>query len=274
MMPRLHRSLIASLLIASFLSASGCCCRHGQRKARLRQSQLQTLKLYRENQCLAGQAQMAGQLAMENGQLEQQLASAQQNLDVTNQRLANLNAERAQLSEKYSNLLTGLKNPLSGGTNRRFEELSKKYPEFEFDPVTGVSRFNGDLLFESGSDVVRTDGSSLLREFAGIMNDPEAKQFHILVVGHTDDQDVVKPGTRAKHETNWELSAHRATAVVRNLAKIGLSEPRMGAAEYSKFQPVTANTNDTARQQNRRVEIYILAPDATVAGWDGPSMIR
>ena len=56
--------------------------------------------------------------------------------------------------------------------------------------------------------------------------------------------------------------------------KIGLSEPRMGAAEYSKFQPVTANTDDTARQQNRRVEIYILAPDATVAGWDGPSMIR
>ena len=273
-MPRLHRSLIASLLIASCLSASGCCCRHARRKARLRESQLQTLKLYRENQCLTGQAEMAGQLAMENSQLEQQLASSQQNLDLTNQRLANLNAERAQLSEKYSNLLTGLKNPLSGGTNRRFEELSKKYPEFEFDPVTGVSRFNGDLLFESGSDVVRTDGSALLREFAGIMNDPEAKQFHILVVGHTDDLDVVKPGTRAKHETNWELSAHRATAVVRQLAKIGLSEPRMGVAGYNKFQPVTANADDAARQQNRRVEIYILAPDATVAGWDGPSMVR
>ena len=271
-MPRLHRSLIATFVIASLFMSSGC--GHRQRKTQLRQSQLQSLKLYRQNQELAGQAEMAGQLAMENTQLEQQLASAQQNLDLTNQRLANLNSERAQLSEKYSNLLTGLKNPLSGGTNRRFEELSKKYPEFEFDPVTGVSRFNGDLLFASGSDVLRTDSSGLLKEFAAIMNDPEAKQFHILVVGHTDDQDVVKPGTRAKHETNWELSAHRATAVVHSLAKICLNEPRMGVAGYSEFQPVTANADDASRQVNRRVEIYILAPDATVAGWDGPSMIR
>ena len=103
-MPRLQRSLIATLVIASLLSSSGC--GHRQRRAQLRQSQLQTLKLYRENQGLAGQAGMVGQLAMEkdqlaisNSQLEQQLASAQQNLDVTNQRLANLNAERAQLSE-------------------------------------------------------------------------------------------------------------------------------------------------------------------------------
>ena len=181
-MPRLHRSLIATLLIACLLATSGCCCRgrlgagRGGRKRQLRQAQLQCLRLYRQNQQLAGQAEMAGQLAQQNGQLEQQLASTQQDLEVTNQRLANLNDERTQLSEKYSNLLTGLKNPLSGGTNRRFEELAKKYPEFEFDPVTGVSRFNGDLLFASGSDVIRPDGTTLLKEFTGIMNDPEAKQ--------------------------------------------------------------------------------------------------
>ncbi len=35
------------------------------------------------------------------------------------------------------------------------------------------------------------------------MNDPDARQFHILVVGHTDDHEVVKPGTKVKHETNW-----------------------------------------------------------------------
>ncbi len=272
-MPRISHSLLACIVMASILSTSGC-CRHGRRKTQLRQSQLQSLKLYRQNQELAGQAEMAGHLAQENSQLEQSLVAVQQNLDVTNQRLANLNAERSQLSDKYSSLLTGLKNPLSGGANRRFEELAKKYPEFEFDPVTGVSRFNGDLLFASGSDIVRNEGSGLLREFAGIMNDPDARQFHILVVGHTDDHEVVKPGTKAKHESNWELSAHRATAVVRQLAQIGLDEPRMGVAGYSRFQPLSANVDDSARQQNRRVEIYILAPDATVAGWDGPSMIR
>lgn len=271
-MNRFNHSLIAGLLMACLLTTSGC--GHRRRKAMLRQSQLRTLQLYRQNQELAGQAELAGQLAMEKGELEQQLASLQQNLDISNQRLANLNAERAQLNEKYSSLLTSLKNPLSGGTNRRFEELAKKYPEFEFDPVTGVSRFNGDLLFASGSDTIRAEGGQLLKEFAEIMNDTEARQFHILVVGHTDDHEVVKAGTRAKHETNWELSAHRSTAVVRSLASLGLDEPRMGVAGYSKYQPVTSNTDESTRQQNRRVEIYILAPDATVAGWEGPSMIR
>ncbi len=55
-------------------------------------------------------------------------------------------------------MLAGLKNPLGGNANRRFEELAKKYPEFEFDPVTGVSRFNGDLLFASGSDAIAPRG--------------------------------------------------------------------------------------------------------------------
>lgn len=269
-MTRLSRSLSLCLILALCLSSTGC----GRgRRAQLRQAKLHSLQLYRENQQLSSQAQMIGPLSQENSQLQQSLAVAQQSLDVANQRLANLNAERSQLHEKYTGLLSS-KNPLGGGANRRFEELARKYPEFEFDPVTGVSRFNGDLLFATGSDEVRAQASSLLKEFTSIMNDSDARQFDILVVGHTDDQEIVKSVTRAQHPTNWELSAHRATAVVHQLSKLGLAETRMGVAGYSKFQPVSANSDDSARQQNRRVEIYILAPDAQVAGWDGPSMVR
>ena len=39
----------------------------------------------------------------------------------------------------------------------------------------------------------------------------------------------------------------------------------MGVAGYSMFQPVAPNDSDESRQRNRRVEIYILAPDAQVA---------
>jgi chemotaxis protein MotB len=42
----------------------------------------------------------------------------------------------------------------------------------------------------------------------------------------------------------------------------------MGAAGYSMYQPVVANKDEKSRQQNRRVEIFVLAPDAVVAGWD------
>ena len=50
------------------------------------------------------------------------------------------------------------------------------------------------------------------------------------------------------------------------LSKLGLSEPRLGAAGYSMFQQAAANVNDSGRQQNRRVEIFVLAPDAKIAG--------
>ena len=49
----------------------------------------------------------------------------------------------------------------------------------------------------------------------------------------------------------------------------------MGAAGYSMFQPVVPNSNDSARQKNRRVEIFVLAPDAVVAGWDpNPTLLN
>ena len=241
-----------------------------------RQSQLQTLQMYRQSQAMAGQlasaSQTAAQLAMEKQQFEQMAAQSQHDLQIANERLANLGAERLELHARYSNLLTGLSsgnNPLSSGATKRFEELARKYPEFEFDPYTGVSKFTGDLLFATGSSEVRTDAHPVLQEFARIMNDPEAKQFNILVVGHTDDQPVKKAATRAKHANNWELSAHRATSVVDALSKQGLAEHRMGVAGYSQYQPIAANSDEHSRQRNRRVEIFILAQDAKIASTSG-----
>jgi chemotaxis protein MotB len=42
----------------------------------------------------------------------------------------------------------------------------------------------------------------------------------------------------------------------------------MGAAGYADNQPVVPNTDEKARSQNRRVEIFVLAPEAAIAGWD------
>lgn len=254
------------ILAFSALSLVGCNC--FTPAWQMRQAQLRTYEMYHARQQLSGELanskQMVNQLALEKQQSDQELA-------IANERLQNLALERGKLHDQVKHLLTTLpapNNPLSGAANRRFEDLARKYSEFEFDPATGVSKFNGDLLFATGSDQIQTAGYQILQEFADIMNSGDARQFDILVVGHTDDQPVVKTATKSKHETNWDLSAHRATAVVRTLAKTGLSEPRMGLAGYSKYQPKVANVSDNARQQNRRVEIFILAPDAAVAGRD------
>ncbi len=241
-----------------------------------RLSQLQAFQLYQQNSQLAAQLfetqQMAAQLQAEKQQLELAAGQLNGNLQIANQRIDNLNSERQQLHEKYRGILVGYPPTgpaLPGSALEQFRELARKYPEFEFDPVTGVARFTGDLLFSSGSDALRPESHRLLQEFARIMNDSLARSYKILIVGHTDDVPIVKDATRQRHPTNWDLSAHRATAVVKQLAAFGVDEPRMGVAGYSLYQPAQPNRDETTRQQNRRVEIYVLAPDASLASSAG-----
>ena len=269
------------LRLLTLIGLLSCCqlgCNSGPQRYALRQSQLRAYQLHQQSQALAAERDRAHQsaqaMAAEKARLEQQQAALQQSLDTANRRLENLNAERSTLQERYVSLLNQAKNspsPLSSDATRRFQELAKKYPEFEFDPQTGVSKFHSDILFESGSAELKSTSQPLLRDFSAILNEGEARRLNILVVGHTDDRPIVKAGTRQQHPTNWHLSTNRANSVVLSLSRLGMKENRMGAAGYSMHQPAIANTNDKARQQNRRVEIFVLAPDAIVAGWDAGS---
>lgn len=208
------------------------------------------------------------QLAGQNRQLSHNNASLRSNLNVASQRLTNLQNERTLLHQRYSNLLTQ-HSPLSRTATKRLEELKKKYPRFDFDPQTGVSRFGDEILFNTGSAELNTGSSlALLKEFSRIMNDPGATELNILVVGHTDDRPIAKVNTRSQHPTNWHLSTNRANAVVMALTKNGINESRLGAAGYGANQPLEPNSNSTARQKNRRVEIFVLSPDAVVALWE------
>ena len=203
-------------------------------------------------------------------------AKLQAGLDIANRRLDNLSGERGELQTRYIGLLRDIgsgDSPLTAGTTRRFEELAAKYPDFDFDPLTGVSKFGPNVTFESGKADLNPAAVPLLREFADIMDSPEASGLNVLIVGHTDDERIAGAGTKAKHPTNWHLSTDRAAEVAVTLAAAGLRESRMGVAGYSKYQPKTSNRDDLARAENRRVEIYVLAPEAKVAGANFPTRL-
>jgi chemotaxis protein MotB len=245
------RSLVSLATLTGLFLSSGC---YAVTDTQMRAAQAQRLSMMRNQQFLAGRV---NQLASEKMSMEQQLA-------IANQRVNNLMAERTNLHDRYKHLLATSTNPLPGSATARFRELAERYPDFEFDPETGVSKFNADLLFALGSDEIRPEGQEILKEFASIMNSADAQQFNILVVGHTDDTPIKKANTKAKHDSNWDLSVHRGTAVVKSLTNHHMSPERMGVAGYSMYQPVVANSSEANKQKNRRVEIYVLAPDATV----------
>ena len=273
MLRRTKVCLSAGLMMSTLLSMG---CRQGPPRNALQQSQLRAQQLYQQNKTLAmernGMGATASQLAAEKQALEQQYLAAKQSLDAANARLGNLANSNSQLEDKMRTLMVGNKsgnNPLSADSNRRLEELRKKYKDFDFDPQTGVSKFSTDLLFTSGSDEVQPRAKQVLEEFAAIMNQGDARGLKVLIAGHTDDKPVSRKATAEKHQDNMGLSAHRALSVMRALKKSGVSEGRMGISGYGPHQPVEPNKTEQTRQKNRRVEIYVLAPDQPVANaWD------
>jgi len=245
---------------------------------RLSQSQNRARQLYEQNQALAADRQnihnSATSLSAQLQQMQQDLASLQAARNTEKELLANANDERNRLRDRYASLLESTRNaasPLSAESTRQFQDLARRYPNFEFDPHTGVSKFDGDVWFDSGSaEVQKRDAQELLREFAQILNKDGANDLNVLIVGHTDDRRIAKRSTKSKHPSNLYLSAHRAISVHDTLAKNGLKPERMGIAGYGPYQPIVPNRDNESRQKNRRVEIFVLAPNAPIAGM-GPT---
>jgi chemotaxis protein MotB len=91
------------------------------------------------------------------------------------------------------------------------------------------------------------------------MNSPEAKQFDMVIVGHTDDLRIIRAETKQKHPTNWHLSVHRAISVLNLLTQDQVAEDRMCAKGYGEFRSVEPNKpNKGGNPANRRVEIFII----------------
>ncbi len=57
---------------------------------------------------------------------------------------------------------------------------------------------------------------------------------------------------------NWDLSAKRATAVVRKLMELGANPSQLIAAGRSEFVPIVDNTTAGTRSTNGRAKIYVL----------------
>jgi chemotaxis protein MotB len=123
----------------------------------------------------------------------------------------------------------------------------------------GVSvEINASVLFASGDAKLTEETSQALRAVAAVLKNDN---HDIQVEGHTDSV----PIRNAQFPSNWELSAVRASSVVRLLEDNGVGETRLTAIGRGPTQPVSSNNTAEGRMRNRRVEITVLSnlPDVT-----------
>lgn len=114
--------------------------------------------------------------------------------------------------------------------------------------------FDSRLLFEAGSATLKPIGWKFLDTVAVRLKKFDNKRIH--VEGHTDSQ----PISSALFPSNWELSAARASSVVRYLIDRHQFNPSsMVAVGYGSTQPLTTNTTPEGRSRNRRVDIILYS---------------
>jgi len=114
-------------------------------------------------------------------------------------------------------------------------------------------RINTDKLFPEGSDKLYPEAIPIVMELCR-----KLKEFDlpITIEGHTDNI----PTRSERFPSNWELSAARATNVLRMFISCGYNPRRLSAEGCGEYRPIAPNTTEEGRRRNRRIEVVIKLP--------------
>lgn len=111
-------------------------------------------------------------------------------------------------------------------------------------------RLKESILFATAQAELRPEGRAVLDPLVPLLR----QDGHAIAVeGHTDNV----PIANEVFPSNWELSAARATNVVRHLISQGVVATQLRAIGYADTRPLDDNESVEGRAKNRRVSIVI-----------------
>lgn len=128
-------------------------------------------------------------------------------------------------------------------------------PDIQVNVEKGVVMISiaDKLLFKSGSYEISDRAKEILGKVAKVVND--IPNFECMVESHTDNV----PYRNGVLLDNWDLSAKRATAVVRVLTETHKVNPKqLIAAGRGEHLPLVANNTVENRAANRRTRIIVM----------------
>lgn len=144
------------------------------------------------------------------------------------------------------------------------EQLEKYVKDSGLSDSVGVSidnrglviSFKDSLFFDTGKAAVKPQYTNTLLEVAKTLNLPGIVGNYVRVEGHTDN-DPIKTW---EFQSNWELSARRATNVTQLLiAQGGVAPQRIEATGMGEYRNVAPNDNSENKAKNRRVDIIVMS---------------
>ncbi|MBL8484744.1 MAG: flagellar motor protein MotD [Rhodocyclaceae bacterium] len=162
-----------------------------------------------------------------------------------------IGTRKAQLARERRDKLKRMGSELDRALGALVKEGQVRMSQGAF----GISiEINANMLFPSGDASLTASATGLLRQVAEVLS---YSDFPLRVEGHTDNQPIASE----RFPSNWELSAMRASTVVRVFADAGVAPGRLTAAGYGEQRPLDTNLTPEGRARNRRVSIWVEAPE-------------
>jgi len=204
--------------------------------------------------------------------LQEQMVTARQDaaeyrrraadLDVIRARLEQASAELKEEVEKKEGELVRLHSAQDELLSELEQEIADKQVQVERVRDQLRVEMVDEVLFDSGESTLKPEGIAILRKVGGVLEKTEGRT--IVVQGHTDNVPI-RGALAQRFPTNWELSAARATNVVRFLQdETGVDPSALSAAARSEYRPRSPNDTEEGRRQNRRIEI-LLGPEGSAS---------
>jgi len=224
-----NRLLFVSGAIAVALAAGGC----------VTKGDFEKLQAERD-----GLDQKVKELESQRSGLENQQTALRSEVVTLEKQRAQLEAQNRQTRAQYDSLSRNLNEEVQKG-----QVQLRQYKDMLTVEVAE------QLFFDSGKATLKDSGKAVLRKVGEALKGYDDKI--IRVVGHTDNVPIGK-SMQAQFPSNWELSAARATTVVRSLEAAGVPPERLAASGRAEYSPVASNDDPDGRRKNRRIEITLI----------------
>ncbi|WP_051260833.1 OmpA/MotB family protein [Algoriphagus marincola] len=147
------------------------------------------------------------------------------------------------------------------------EELRAKFEKeiergnlfFETGEYEIRMNFSGSIFYNQGSSILLPEGKNIIHDIISKLANWERQDYKIDVEGHTDST----PIETLQFPSNWELSASRASGVVKFFLKSGISSQKLKASGYADSQPLYQEIDEFGKlimnnqDFNRRIVIRL-----------------
>ncbi|WP_085579637.1 OmpA family protein [Thalassospira mesophila] len=119
-----------------------------------------------------------------------------------------------------------------------------------------VVRFPDDIAFPSGSSQINEEFGAILNRVLPVIKQTDGT---VIVAGHTDN---IPLSPSSRFQSNWDLSASRATSVLHWMINENDMKPdRLILQGFGDSRPIASNDTAEGRSKNRRVELTIIMED-------------